>query len=64
MPKKTIDGKDFVTVKEAAEELQVSTATIRRLCDDEKLDAVQHKITNYRYISAESVKKLKRNLWD
>jgi DNA-binding transcriptional MerR regulator len=42
-------------MKEVAEELQLSPATIRRYCAQDHLKLIRNRINNYRYVSRESI---------
>ena len=60
MARKTYDGKQFLTVKDVAAELQLSPSTIRRYCEKGELKLVRDPVNNYRYVSRESIEDLKK----
>ncbi len=48
-----------ITVTEAANQLGVSPATIRRWCNKGKLQVVRNPMNNYRLINQEDINRLK-----
>lgn len=66
MPIKIVNGKEYLTVSAAAQELGLSPATIRRYCeqgDSPPLEMKQNPVSKYRYITRESVDEFKRKWW-
>jgi len=54
--------KNYITIKEAAEILGVSSMTLRRWDKKGKLKAFRHPFNNYRFYKKTEIKKLYKNL--
>jgi len=55
--------KDYLTIKEAAKILGVSTITLRRWDKKGKLKASRHPFNNYRLYNRKQIKKLYKKIY-
>ena len=53
--RKTVEGEAYVTVGQAAEELDLSPSTVRRKCDTGRLRFLMDPSNKFRYVSEKSV---------
>jgi len=56
--------KNYVTIKEAAEILEVSPMTLRRWDKNGKLKASRHRFNNYRVYNRKEIEKLNKKLYE
>lgn len=59
---KVFGDRMFLSVSQAAHELSMSPATIRRWCDAGQLEYLVHPVNKYRFVSQDSVDRLKGTL--